>query len=224
MEIDFYKQYVGEMPNKVYKFSSVDDNLIKTLEESYLWLSKPSDFNDPFDCDSNFISFNKNTDKKLSFEITLETVSKAWGVCCFTQEYDSILMWSHYANKHKGVCLGFDPRTSTETFLLLKVDYVKDFESSEYFDSKFKAIPHMMITKAGCWEYEQEMRIFKDFNGELQFPKNALKEVIFGCKATEKDIKRVIEVIKEKGYKNVAFRRAVKKKDEFKLDYFDLSV
>lgn len=31
-------------------------------------------------------------------------------VCCFSTKNDSILMWSHYADNHKGVCLCFKPK------------------------------------------------------------------------------------------------------------------
>ena len=30
------------------------------------------------------------------------------GVICFSGRWDSVLMWSHYANYHKGFCLGFN--------------------------------------------------------------------------------------------------------------------
>ena len=30
------------------------------------------------------------------------------GVACFTTELNNILMWSHYADGHKGFCLEFD--------------------------------------------------------------------------------------------------------------------
>ena len=29
------------------------------------------------------------------------------GVCCFSEKKDDILMWSHYADGHKGFCLEF---------------------------------------------------------------------------------------------------------------------
>ena len=38
--------------------------------------------------------------------------------CCFSKECDNILMWSHYANHHKGICLRFKAkhRPKTEGF------------------------------------------------------------------------------------------------------------
>lgn len=36
------------------------------------------------------------------------------GITCFSRDNDNILMWSHYANNHSGVCLGFDIDESDE--------------------------------------------------------------------------------------------------------------
>ena len=40
------------------------------------------------------------------------------GVCCFSEHPNNILMWSHYAKNHQGICLGFD--TSISNFNLSK--------------------------------------------------------------------------------------------------------
>lgn len=57
-----------------------------------------------------------NSDGSLStFAISkIETAAKDFdesnkkmGVLCLTEDCASILMWSHYANKHQGVCIGF---------------------------------------------------------------------------------------------------------------------
>lgn len=38
---------------------------------------------------------------------SVEHMKKQIGICCFSALFDHPLMWSHYADKHKGVCLGF---------------------------------------------------------------------------------------------------------------------
>ncbi len=36
-------------------------------------------------------------------------------VCCFSQEKNNILMWSHYANRHKGICLCFKSKQTIDS-------------------------------------------------------------------------------------------------------------
>jgi hypothetical protein len=39
-------------------------------------------------------------------------VNASQGLLCFGADWSSSVMWSHYADKHKGICLGFDVRRS----------------------------------------------------------------------------------------------------------------
>lgn len=45
-----------------------------------------------------------------------------FGLLCFSEVWDSILLWSHYAEKHAGIVLGFDVSADRSRFL--PVDYV----------------------------------------------------------------------------------------------------
>jgi hypothetical protein len=36
------------------------------------------------------------------------TQFKQWGVACLSETFNNILLWSHYADGHKGICLEFD--------------------------------------------------------------------------------------------------------------------
>ena len=76
-----------------------------------------------------------------------------------TESADDILMWSHYADSHRGVCLRF----STE------IGFFKDAQQVVYQDERpvvnlIRDTPHVYQRKAvlykSChWEYEEEWRI-----------------------------------------------------------------
>lgn len=59
-------------------------------------------FNDPFDC-----AIVKGEKFK---EFFLETKK----ILCLTSEFDNLLMWSHYANSHTGICIEYTPFTTVE--------------------------------------------------------------------------------------------------------------
>lgn len=86
------------------------------------------------------------------------------GVCCFSEEDDNILMWSHYADSHRGIVVSFDPF----------VGYWggNNFHRVSYSDERVKMITpsnlnangfveSLITTKAKCWEYEKEWRYIK---------------------------------------------------------------
>jgi Protein of unknown function (DUF2971) len=53
----------------------------------------------------------------------MEIVPQRWCIYCLTPHPDSTLMWSHYADNHKGVCLEFSSDTNTMFASALKVMY-----------------------------------------------------------------------------------------------------
>gem|GEM_PF-2062571 len=90
------------------------------------------------------------------------------GVLCLTAKWNHPLMWSHYANSHKGIAVGFHnnidvfrlahPVTYTEKppVVLIPVDETPQL----YFD--------VFQNKAECWRYEDEWRVVKPTLNALQ--------------------------------------------------------
>jgi len=39
-----------------------------------------------------------------------------YGVLCLTPHWDNLLMWAHYGDAHRGICLGFDIELPHDTF------------------------------------------------------------------------------------------------------------
>ena len=129
---------------------------------------------------------------------------------CFSTDCGNILMWSHYANYHKGVCLiykseGDDYRiklgTRYEKFQIVK--YNENVPESVNFlnaDEKKKIID-FVLTKSPCWCYEKEYRIIlsdaKDKYKIEKYEKKYLAGIIFGLKVNYCDAHRVYKTIVE---------------------------
>ncbi|HQC42170.1 MAG TPA: DUF2971 domain-containing protein [Verrucomicrobiota bacterium] len=137
------------------------------------------------------------------------------GVCCFSKEYDNILMWSHYAQAHEGICLKFD-RTEDSNFFsqIVNVEYRKRVETdiAKYFLEYYKFSGDTISTKYSDWSYEKEVRVIKtesmDFNCNNRFVKfepSALKEIIFGVKTKKSTISHYIDLCKNN--KNITFSK-----------------
>lgn len=83
------------------------------------------------------------------------------GILCLSSEWDNILLWSHYANHHKGICIGF--RTAIDVFQLAHKDNYDDALPiiCRPDDDLDTMIIKTFLTKAKCWAYEKEWRITK---------------------------------------------------------------
>ena len=127
----------------------------------------------------------------MFFNKSLADLSETTGVICFSKAWNNPVLWSHYGDKHKGICLGFDlPDKSVVPVNYepkrLQIDMKKDFDEGKFGQEKMLRI---LATKFKDWQYEDEARVFyrleesdsltglfyKDFGDDL-----LLKEVIIG--------------------------------------------
>lgn len=89
--------------------------------------------------------------------------------CSMSERNDSLLMWSHYADQHKGVCIEYDIRSSHFlSSLCFPVIYTdKVFDATEYHTDKNKAVALSLMAalyKQRDWCYEKEWRIMTPNN------------------------------------------------------------
>jgi len=101
---------------------------------------------------------------------------KSMVISCFSELNDSMLMWSHYANYHKGFCLEYDfsllSSSDIRTQLLYPVIYQNELLNvTEYlYADNVKNIfsVRAAITKSKEWEYEKEWRIIAPFGLDVK--------------------------------------------------------
>ena len=146
------------------------------------------------------------------------------GVGCFTTELANILMWSHYANGHRGFCLEFD----TELFLssaripdknLMKVIYSDSYpmlSPTDWYESPRRLL-EPLYTKSKDWISEQEWRLLKkNGNKGFRYNPNALTAIYFGCWATKENIAKITSLPMTPAPRFYKMQRSEK---EFKLEY-----
>ncbi len=166
------------------------------------------------------------------------------GIFSLSKIKDNLLMWSHYANSHKGVCIGYDKA-------LLR-DFIKNFYSEfppktkyiDYFECRYKSdypenIPSTEMgnpfeyfkrleIKFSGWEYEQEWRLAVNQNEPLyqrtvQLPIDVIKEVYLGLRISKANTSNILFELKKQNYKGKIFK-AVQDENEFKLNFIELII
>lgn len=166
----------------------------------------------------------------FSMEKLKQTVDRALneiGVCCFSKTKKSILMWSHYCKYHQGICLEFDILEDPSFFTLAKpVNYVDTMPIYDHFKEHKKLIEKIIQPKAKEWKYEEEVRVIKtakdisqNSSQAFKFKPNALRKVIFGCKALESTIAKYKELCLQNGLNHVIFSKMYQKQNgQFELE------
>lgn len=154
---------------------------------------------DPIGFDSDYLpsasrnlQFREHVQSGLdaAFENRKHVMLNERGVCCFSDHNDDILMWSHYADCHKGFCLGF--KTDAEPFSRAwRVEYQSDIPAvnptSLILDEVDDAFHAMIVTKFKCWSYEQEWRLFhEEADVAYGYAAGALESIYFGASMPER--------------------------------------
>lgn len=237
-----------QCPQYLYRYRSITQT-IQFLKNPQFYLNEYTAFNDPFECavslDTDFsqedfdrwlsdtgysvptidISRNKEMIDGI-IASAREEVTRKIGICCFTESSNNLLMWSHYADNHKGVCLKYDITIDPSAFLTLhRVVYNDDYPSLNYIKQQ-KEVSNALYHKSKAWEYEQEWRIIapNKANTLRAVKPLALREIIFGCRCSPKDIDQVKqECLGSKGFHSVIFKQCRLKEDSFGLDIVELN-
>jgi Protein of unknown function (DUF2971) len=146
--------------------------------------------NSIFDADGRFTSVER---ERLDKEIELLIAdNKNSGVICLCEVNDSILMWSHYASHHSGICIEFERTpggTLGDSGLCTPVHYDSKYPETDLGKMLLNRDGHtldlMMRYKAECWNYEKEWRVFTD-KGNMQCALvGKISKVIFGLRITD---------------------------------------
>ena len=149
------------------------------------------------------------------------------GVCCFSKTKKSILMWSHYCKYHQGICLEFDILEDPSFFTLARpVNYVDTMPIYDHFKEQNTLFEKLIQPKAKEWKYEEEVRVIKtaqeisqNSSQAFKFKPNALRKVIFGCKALESTITKYKELCLQNGLNHVIFSRMYQKQNgQFEIE------
>jgi hypothetical protein len=157
---------------------------------------------------------NKEVNFKTKFITTsTKAVNDSMGLISFSRRWNSSLMWAHYANSHKGFCIGFN---STAEFFSKHRNLDESpiiFHSVEYSNNRIKVPllkgeqvdPRVMLTKSKDWEYEDEERLLVSLHLTdkvipsfpfdiflLKVPHLLIKEIILGRNINEEHAEKLI--------------------------------
>ena len=156
---------------RVYKFLNKQFGL-KGLYERRLKQSRIHELNDPFE-----LAPYDLTDPAVrhAFLATRELLGQENGLICFSASWQDPVIWAHYADKHQGICLGFDiPRITGDGSkdIAKKVTYIS---RPLRFPNGFLTLPQprqmkyvnrIPFTKFKHWAYEKEIRVWGRLSNE----------------------------------------------------------
>ena len=208
-----------------YKFRSCSQYLFDDLEKDQITLSRPSCMNDPFDSLYSIWSRPENLYDTCKDKKHMKMFHKSFDYyrfCsfCIDDDKNSILnnnlMWSHYANEHKGVCIRYklmDNCISSSISLdihhqtcLRRIHYRNSIDDKPIsVNDKSITIEAAFAHKEECWIKEKESRLicFDDTTEDdrITIPYDegiSIEAVYFGLNCSEDDKATIKKILKGK--------------------------
>ncbi len=121
------------------------------------------------------------------------------GVLSLSAEPGSNLMWSHYGDAHRGVCIEFDFE-ALRPLCPLPVTYSTDRPSYNMVRDVTALGELAFLRKSSEWDYEQEWRaVGLWWSGLFRLPAKAVRGVILGARVSADDRQRVEEWVAASG-------------------------
>ena len=225
------------------------------LKDRAFYFSDPKHFNDPVDCKIGIYSALKaavdlaqkedETIKSKLGEIAaldkilrkIENDVKKSAVFSLSKEENNMLMWSHYADSHKGFAVGFKLSTNftkyNEANAIIGTEEVHYSTSNPFVDyfielAKCKKPPTWdefwvplismgLVAKSSAWKYENEVRIIRGIPGKVKYSHEELREVIFGLNMAPNKKNKIKKILSSTEWSHVQTKEVIREDDGFKL-------
>ncbi|EXB91065.1 TPA: DUF2971 domain-containing protein [Acinetobacter baumannii] len=151
-----WNNFLSTRFNVLYKYSPFNVNTIDALTNQYFFLPSKRLLNDPIEL------------PELS-KIRPDThILENYNICSFSNNENSMLMWSHYAQQHQGIMVEyFFGGELPFGYGISKVDYADD--KKRYKDKDEYIFNQFLLTKNKDWSYENEVRLFTFLNNKVEF-------------------------------------------------------
>ncbi len=266
---------------RLYKYRDDSVRTLEFLSSREAFFPFPFQINDPFDCkfplsfdctdfemfqwisqlplsdDIKTSMFNSykagHLDNQEILEWHKKSQSRTAAIYCLSELNDNLLMWSHYSNGHKGICIGLETHIHADSLCIrfddpllkgmgalyfeghmptFKVDYVQHRPPPHnVYSRSFEDIRPHITSKSDVWCYEKERRtlVLYDQVGtqKLRLHLSSIRDVFFGASITQRFMNDVLEILQKEYWskgQDVKVYRMDCSDSEYKLETIDLNL
>lgn len=151
-----WSTFTSKKYSHLFKYTSFSINTIDSLLNQYFYLAKKEQLNDPIEL--------PNIEGVGAHNL----IESNYRLCSLTNNEDSMLMWSHYAQEHQGIMIEywfggeFPSGVGVE-----RVKYTDAFKRKN--EEALYVFNEYILTKNSDWKYENEVRIFSNQVDRVNF-------------------------------------------------------
>lgn len=183
--------YQENKPRYVYKYKSVSNKtdlmrVLDIIESKRIYLPQYGQLNDPLEGSVMCLWLSGYAGSGISMAADVEDnyvkeQKEKYRILSLGEKNNDPLMWAHYADDYKGVCLCF--QVDDRFKKLKKVDYYEDKIDIRIEGGKNeikKYVEESFFKKLNGWSYEKEWRLLKPVKQEYFDVNHSLCGIIIG--------------------------------------------
>lgn len=146
----------------VYHFTP-SEFALKALRDRRLKIARINELSDPFQF---YAAVFSGSDTQSKLETLKNQMNERFGIVCFSKNYQDPVLWSHYADSHRGVALVFeipDAKAIAINYQPERFHWDVDavIQRSGFAESD---LSQLISTKFSSWGYENEIRMMCGLN------------------------------------------------------------
>lgn len=173
-----------------FKYRSLKDfkRFLQILIYRELYGSKFNELNDPMEGYFNYSDQIDIETRKAMLKKRANTY-----ICSVSKKSNIGIMWSHYADEHKGCCIEFEV---TSKWKKIEVEYLDEMP---ILDANTQ-IEDILKCKSKQWEYEEEIRFIKPVEKEdARRPKLKIKikRILLGTRVDRNTVSFINALVKK---------------------------
>lgn len=227
----FFNKHKNVKPLSFFKYKSFNSNTLDSLLFDYYWAQPITKMNDVFEGFNAFEKFKVKI-KKIGLEYQREKFINSFdslnnslkndvGALCLTTDAYNQLMWAHYGDSCKGICIEYYESIVDSCFdsFLVKVKYQKnipEFLPSDMIN-KNTIIQKIAGTKNIVWAYENEYRIVHNIaTKSINYKSSSIKAIYFGSEFNDKSKESIYRALRKN---NVKYYQMIKSESEYSFKY-----
>lgn len=200
LDVDIGRVYLERLAYRMFLSRMDKEKAAQQINTMRYYSTELGDFNTDPEAESYL---NRMLATEIKNEMDRELAE--CGVLSLSATWDSGLMWSHYADEHRGICIEYDTRDQPHD-RLKKVNYKAPraikasdlwrWKAKEDLEAKRRVIETYFYTKSHEWRYEREWRDVRDSSGAIDVPFR-ITAILFGLRSDPSIITSIVKLLND---------------------------
>lgn len=191
-------------PPRLYRYRSLRkfDQEIEAIEKGFVFCAPYTRLNDPMEGLFKSSRLLRRDGDYRSLLGAITATKRRTGICSFTEVYDNELMWAHYADRFRGICVGYRVSGLLER-LGDDVSFVRMYYNEQVPRLQSTSAPPDLLArrvlsfKNHRWSYEREWRMFADEGRAEYGGTQCVSHVYLGSQIQRRHRDEIVKLLKK---------------------------